>query len=83
MRSEGFFFRGQRQYTIFLYSRPEKANFRLAPRNESWHFLAAAQKTFFQISKLNNFFLNFQIEKAIHLFKNDMPRISANYTFIW
>ena len=44
MRSEGFFFRGHGQYTIFLYSRSERDNFRLAPRPKSWHFLAAVQK---------------------------------------
>ena len=44
MRSEGFFFHGRGQYTIFLYSRPERAKFRLAPRPESWHFLSAVQK---------------------------------------
>ena len=39
MQSEGFFFRGRGQYTIFLHSRPERANFHL-----KWHFLAVAQK---------------------------------------
>ena len=47
MRSEDFFFRDRGQYTIFLYSRPERANFRLEPRPESWHFLAAVQKNVF------------------------------------
>ena len=51
MRSEGFFIRGRGQYTIFLYSRPERAKFRLAPRPESWHFLAAVQKKIFVFNK--------------------------------
>ena len=39
MRSEGLFFRGHGQYTIFLHSRPsERANFRLAQRPESGTF---------------------------------------------
>ena len=41
-RSEGFFFCGRGQYTIFLHSRSERA-FRLAPQPVSWHFLAVVQ----------------------------------------
>ena len=44
MRSEGFFFRGRGHYTIFLYSRPERAKIRLAPWPENWHLLAVVQK---------------------------------------
>ena len=46
MRSKGFFFLGSGQYTIFLYSRPERAKFRLAPWPESLHFLAVVQKKY-------------------------------------
>ena len=49
--SDELFFRGRGQYTIFLYFRPERAKFRLAPWPESWDFLAAVQKNNFSYTK--------------------------------
>ena len=53
MRSEGFFFRGRGQYTIFLYFRPEIGNFRFPQRPESRHFLAVlVQKNYLVVPKI-------------------------------
>ena len=43
MRSEEFL----ASIIFFLHSWPENSNFRLAPRPESWHFLAVVQTIFF------------------------------------
>ena len=52
MRSEGLFFRRRGQYTIFLHSRSERANFRLAERPESWHFLYSIKNGFHGLLKI-------------------------------
>ena len=50
---DSFFIAGG-QYTTFVDSRPENANYCLTPRPESWHFPAVggARKNFFVITEL-------------------------------